>query len=203
MIVVGVVGGVASGKSLVTRRLATLGAIVLDADRIGHEVLLDESIKKSIRQYWGNQVFKPDGQVDRKKLAEIVFNPTRKQDLIRLEKITHPLIEKRLRNQIKQIRESGCAPMIVLDAAIMVKTGWHRLCDEIIYVDATRQLRQQRVGNRDWAPEMLDRREAMQATLEEKRRISSLVIDNNKSKDFTYRQIQDFWNRVVGQPESN
>lgn len=197
--VVGVVGGVASGKSLVTERLESLGAVVLDADRIGHEVLQDNKVKSQIREHWGDQVFTSAGHVDRAKLAEIVFDPNQYSELIRLEQITHPLIEERLRKRIQQIREAGQAPMIVLDAAVMVKTGWYRFCDEIIFVEASREVRIQRAGNRDWAPDMLDRRESMQATLPEKRRVSSVVIDNNNSKFNTYQQIQQFWDRVVGQ----
>ena len=107
MIVIGIVGGIASGKSVVTDRLQALGAVVLDADRIGHSVLREPSVTQAIRKRWGNEVFTPDDEVDRGKLAAIVFDPDQPDQLKHLEEITHPLIRKRLQQAIDQMRQSG------------------------------------------------------------------------------------------------
>ncbi len=197
MIVVGVVGGVASGKTLVTDHLKSLGAVVLDADRVGHDVLKLPHVIRQIREHWGNAVIGEDGLVDRPQLAQIVFDPSNVQQLERLEQITHPLIKERLQEQIQQIRAAGRAPMIVLDAAIMVKTGWYRLCDEIVFVDATTETRLARAAARGWSAEMLARREAAQAPIERKKELSTIQIDNNGTRQATYRQVQLLWDRLV------
>ncbi len=197
MIVVGVVGGVASGKTLVTDHLKSLGAVVLDADRVGHDVLKLPHVIRQIREHWGNAVIGEDGLVDRSQLAQIVFDPSNVQQLERLEQITHPLIKERLQEQIQQIRAAGRAPMIVLDAAIMVKTGWYRLCDEIVFVDAITETRLARAAARGWSAEMLARREAAQAPIERKKELSTIQIDNNGTRQATYRQVQLLWDRLV------
>ena len=196
MIVIGVVGGIASGKSFVTRHLKSYGAVVLDADRIGHDVLLRESVKAEIHQRWGKEVFAADGQVDRGKLAAIVFDPQQPEQLHHLESITHPLIADELRAEIDRQWETDDLQYLVLDAPVMVKAGWHVVCNVIIFVDATTETRWRRASERGWSREMFDRRESMQATIERKREISSHVIDNNGSQESTIEQLDEFWKEV-------
>ena len=197
MIVVGILGGIASGKSFVTKTLESLGAVVLDADRIGHQVLLRKSVREMIHQTWGKQVFDSRGEVDRAKLAEIVFDPTDPEQLTRLEKITHPLIEQQLQLEIRQADENNTAPMLVLDAPVMVKAGWYQFCDEIVFVETTKTNRWQRARQRGWTREMFDNREAMQTDIETRRKLNTVVIDNNGDREQTRRQVQAFWTRVV------
>ncbi len=193
MIVIGIVGGIASGKSVVTDRLKALGAVVLDADQIGHSVLKVPAVKTAIRERWGETVFSPDGEVDRGKMAAIVFDPDQPQQLKHLEEITHPLIGERLQQAIEQIRKSGTSPMLVLDAPIMVKTGWYQMCDQLVFVDCELETRRQRASVRGWTREMFDARETRQAPVGDKRRLSQVIIDNNGSLDETTRQVEAFW----------
>ncbi|MGI9518220.1 MAG: dephospho-CoA kinase [Pirellulaceae bacterium] len=197
MIVIGIVGGIASGKSVVTDRLKELGAVVLDADQIGHAVLRELTVKSAILQRWGNQVFTPDGEVDRGKVAAIVFDPQQPEQLKHLEEITHPLIAQRLQQAIDQMRQSGEHTMLVLDAPIMVKTGWHRLCDQLVFVDCEPEIRRERARARGWTSEMFESREARQAKVDEKRRLSTVMINNNGSLADTHRQVDQFWERCV------
>lgn len=196
MIVIGVVGGIASGKSFVTGHLKSFGAVVLDADRIGHDVLLREPVKTEIRNRWGDAVFATKGEVDRGKLATIVFDPNQPEQLQHLEAITHPLIANELRAQINRYREANDFDYVVLDAPVMVKAGWFVVCDVIIFVDATTEVRWQRASERGWSREMFDRREAMQASIDRKRQISSHVIDNNGTREDAARQVDEFWNEI-------
>jgi len=197
MIVIGVVGGIASGKSFVTSHLKSFGAVVLDADRIGHEVLLTEPVKAAIRRQWGDDVFTSAGEVDRSRLAAIVFDLNQPEQLKRLEKITHPIIAERLRAEIKRLGESGEVDHLVLDAPIMVKAGWNVFCDAIIFVDASSQLRRERASTRGWTSGMFDNREAMQAPIDEKRRIATHVVDNNGSREQTIGQLNEIWERIT------
>ena len=98
MKILGLLGGVASGKSLVSRQLAERGAVVLDADRAGHEALRLPSIEEAARRRWGDAIFGPDGHIDRSRLAKIVFAPPPEgpKERIFLEALTHPEIGRRL-----------------------------------------------------------------------------------------------------------
>lgn len=196
MIVIGVVGGIASGKSFVTRQLKSYGAVVLDADRIGHEVLLREPVKARIRKHWGEEVFLPNGEVNRSALASLVFDPDHPEQLHQLEAITHPLIADELRAEISRLRDSGDLLHLVLDAPVMVKAGWYVVCDVIIFVEASLEIRWQRASLRGWTREMFDNRESMQATTQEKRQVSSFVVDNNGTRDETERQVNEIWERI-------
>ena len=134
--VIGILGGVASGKSLIARQLEDLGAVVLDADRAGHEVLHEPAVKAALRTRWGDAVFGTDGAVNRAAVGRIVFAspPAGPEELKFLERLTHPRITQRLREQMAAATAGG-AKAIVLDAAVMLKAGWNRLCDAVWFVD--------------------------------------------------------------------
>ncbi len=203
MKVIGVVGGIASGKSFVTEQLKSFGAAVLDADQIGHEVLMDEAVKTAVRQHWGPTVFDTAGQIERGKLAARVFDPQRPEELKQLEMITHPRIAERLRARIAEFSAAGDIPFLVLDAPVMVKAGWHVFCDLILFVDVPLATRRQRAALRGWTTQMFDNREAMQAPLDEKRRISTHVIHNNGTRQATKQQLVEFWDRMTSSARSS
>ncbi len=203
MIVIGVVGGIASGKSFVTEQLQSHGAVILDADRIGHEVLLRESVKQALREEWGDAVFDSAGEVDRKQLAEIVFDPAEPERLEQLERITHPLIAAQLQQEIDRLANSEGVNVLVLDAPVMVKAGWHVLCDLIVFVEASLEQRLARVVERGWSAEMLHNREAMQAGIDKKRQISKHVIDNNGTLEDAINQVRELWDGIQNRQTFN
>ena len=151
MLVIGIAGGIASGKSLVADCFNHFGALVLDADQIGHEVLKDPTIINSIVELWGNIILK-DGEVDRGALAKIVFDPgiNGTKSLQQLEQITHPAIGKKIQAQLSELRSESKSPAVVLDAPIMFKANWDRICDKIVFVKADLFQRQQRASQRGW-----------------------------------------------------
>jgi dephospho-CoA kinase len=199
--IVGIIGGVASGKSHVTRLLESLGAVTLDADRAGHEVLADTEVKQAVRDKWGNSVFHADGQVDRAAVAKLVFAPPPEgpENLAFLESVTHPRIGKRLRRQASQLAEQGGHGVIVLDAAVLLKAGWDQFCDRLVFVDAPLEIRLQRAARRGWNEAELHRREAAQVPVEEKRRRADFVIDNSGDKQQTLQQIYQLWATLLDQ----
>ena len=203
MIVIGVVGGIASGKSFVTEQLQSHGAVILDADRIGHEVLLRESVKQALREEWGDAVFDSAGEVDRKQLAEIVFDPAEPERLEQLERITHPLIAAQLQQDIDRLANSEGVNVLVLDAPVMVKAGWHVLCDLIVFVEASLEQRLARVVERGWSAEMFHNREAMQAGIDKKRQISKHVIDNNGTLEDAINQVRELWDGIQNRQTFN
>lgn len=199
-LVIGLIGGVASGKSLVAKMFAELGAVVLDADRAGHDALRQPEVEQAARQRWGDAIFGADGQIDRAALARVVFGPAPQgpQELDYLEQLTHPLIAQSLRRQIEQAPPANRKRVLLLDAAVMIKAGWHKLCNKLVFVDAPRDVRLARALARGWTETGFDAREAAQETLELKRGLADLIIDNSGSPEWTTVQVNDAWHSLVG-----
>jgi dephospho-CoA kinase len=197
MFVIGLVGGVASGKSFVAAELKRLGAGVLDADRAGHEVLAQEDVKEAIRRRWGAKVFDASGQVNRPALARIVFAPPPDgpRELTHLEQLTHPRIATLLRQQMRQSTDAG-GRAAVLDAPVLFEAGWHTLCDVIVFVEAPREARLTRAKTRGWSEEEFARREMAQKLLSWKRSRADAVIDNGGSTERTAAQVEQLWRRL-------
>ena len=192
MITIGIVGGIASGKSIVARCLQEFGAELIDVDKIGHGVLHDSNVKLSVQMRWGEEILQPNGKIDRNHLAAIVFHPRSRQELEFLENLTFPLITDNLANRIEAARAAG-KPASVVEAAVMFKAGWHMLCSLIVFVDADRELRLKRSLSRGWIAAQFRDRETAQLPIEYKRAKSDVIIDNNGSIDETYKQTKQFW----------
>jgi dephospho-CoA kinase len=199
MQIVGLLGGVASGKSLVARQLCELGAGLLDGDRAGHEVLQLPEIERQVRQNWGDAVFGAEGRVNRKALGKIVFAPPPEgpRQLQRLEQLTHPEIGVRLQRQAEDLAREG-RKVAVLDAPVMLKAGWDKFCDRIVFVDAPREVRLARAIGRGWNQEDFAAREAAQESLEVKRAHADTTIDNSGSPEATQAQVKRLWDHLVG-----
>jgi dephospho-CoA kinase len=198
MKILGLLGGVASGKSLVARQLVDLGAVVFNADRAGHDALLLPSIEAAARQRWGNAVFGPDGHIDRAQLARIVFAPPPDGPPERkyLESLTHPEISRRLAAVAES--EEAAAPLIVLDAALILEAGWDKLCDYFAFVEVPQELRLARALQRGWKEEDFSAREAAQESLDSKRTRADVIIDNSGSAEHTQAQVKRLWQFLVG-----
>lgn len=196
---IGIVGGIGSGKSAVAKRLVERFPIrVLDADRAGHTALQEDEIKTRIRQKFGDEVFDAAGDVDRKTLGRRVFgdSPECHEQRKTLEQIVHPRIRELLSDQIQLIRDhEPTVQAIVLDAPVLFEAGWHEICDAIVFIDVPRTIRQQRLHEgRGWSVAELDRREASQISLAEKQTRSDWTIDNTGTLDDAAQQFAEFWN---------
>jgi dephospho-CoA kinase len=196
---IGVAGGIASGKSFVTEQLARLGAAVISADTAAHEVLKLEQVKVLARQRWGESIFAADGEIDRKALGEIVFAPPPDGPRERkyLEQLTHPRIREIINRQVAELVQRGRAAAVVLDVPLLFESGWNEFCDQIVFVAAPRALRQSRAEARGWTPEEFARRESTQQSPESKRQEADLVIDNSGSAESTRAQVERFWRSLV------
>ncbi len=196
MVIIGIVGGIASGKSLVARVFADLGAHIIDADRIGHDILRLPQVKNQIRQIWGEDVFGLDGEIERKEIAKTVFgtDSLSHRRLAQLEQITHPLIGRQLDQQIERLRSQGI-PVVILDAAVMFKSDWHRKCHRIVFVDAAEGVRIQRAEARGWSVDEFRSRERTQSWISGKDQIADAVIDNSGTVEQTRQQVERLWKR--------
>jgi dephospho-CoA kinase len=199
MHLIGVLGGVASGKSLVARLLGRLGAGLLDADEAGHLVLRLPRIKDAIRRRWGEEVFDGDGHVDRARLARIVFAdpPEGPRERKLLEQLTHPEIGRLLADQAEAMASAG-TKVAVLDAPLLLESGWDRLCSTLVFVDAPREVRLTRALARGWSEEDFAAREDVQESLDRKRERADVVVDNSGSPEQTQAQIEQFLQSLIG-----
>lgn len=197
MLVIGLTGGIASGKSFVAECFAELGCEIVNADLIGHKVLkLPETVER-IREAFGDQTV-VDGEVDRRALATIVFPKDAvapSKELKLLESITHPEIGKWMELQFSEIEQSNSAQAVILDAPVMFKAQWDRFCDRIVFVHADLKIRQQRAALRGWPEGELRRRERQQLPLDQKRERASDEIENSGTADKTREQVRSLWKK--------
>lgn len=191
---IGLLGGIASGKSLVARLLAEMGAGLLDADQAGHQALQLPRIMAAARQRWGEKIFGPDGAIDRRKLAQIVFAPGEQGEQERkfLEELTHPVIGRLLAEQAQRFAAEG-KKAAVLDAALLLEAGWDKLCKMLVFVDAPLELRHSRALERGWTSQEFLAREAAQLPIEQKRARADLIIDNSATVEYTRAQVERLW----------
>ena len=198
--VVGIVGGIGAGKSSVVRGLKDLRLLVIDADRIGHELLSHDDIRQQICLVFGKDVLDPSGQIDRAMLASEVFGADEERvgNRNRLNEILHPAIRKKVIEQIQQAPHDVDA--IILDAALLLEAGWADQCHAIIFIDTPLELRQQRVAEtRGWSAEELHRREASQWSTTKKRSYAHYVVDNSGTLTAAAQQMQAIFTQILQQ----
>jgi dephospho-CoA kinase len=202
---VGVLGGIASGKSFIAQELERLGARVVWADKLAHEVLKLDEVRAMARQRWGDAIFAADGQIDRNALGKIVFAPppAGPRELKYLEELTHPKIGQLVRDQLMQLSVRQTAPAIVLDVPLLFESGWNKICDKIVFVDAPPGVRESRALARGWTREEFARREAAQESLEAKRKLADVVIDNSGTPESARTQVERFWQVLVAMSSPN
>jgi len=195
--VIGLTGGIASGKSLVSRTLRGLGMTVIDADHVGQEFMAkDDAVKEEVVKTFGPAVLTKGGEIDRTKLGAIIFrDPERRKAL---ERIMHPLIGAEL---WKRARESGHD--IVLEIPLLIETGGHERVDMVVVVYATRERQIQRIMGRDgMTEEEAVRRIDAQLPLEEKVPYAHYVINNTGTVEETEEQVVKFYQEIKGKEAS-
>lgn len=189
--IIGLVGGIGAGKSLAASLFAARGARVIDADALGHAALRDPAIRAQVVERWGPGVLDRDGQIDRRKLGSIVFADPGQRTA--LQSMVFPWIDRRIRDEVALAEADPALRLIVLDAAIMLETGWDGACCRVVFIDAPREQRLARlIKHRDWNAEELTARENAQMTTEMKRARADDVLLNEGSPEDLARQI-DCW----------
>jgi dephospho-CoA kinase len=184
-LVLGVLGGIASGKSVVARLLAGREGVVISADELAREALDSPAVLARVRERFGAGSIAPDGRVDRSALARAVFDPARGAELrSALESWTHPLVRDRIMELLGAARASG-VPRIVLDVPLLLENdaqhGLARLCDALVFVDVRDDERERRAQReRGWTSGEVARREAAQLPLHAKKERAHHVIENNQ-----------------------
>jgi dephospho-CoA kinase len=186
--VIGLVGGIGSGKSQVARAFARRGGALVDADPIGHAALEQPELLQQVREAWGQRVLDAAGEVDRKKLGTIVFaSPVERA---RLEQLVHPWIGQRIREQVARLQADPAVAFVVLDAAVMLEAGWNKVCDRLVYVHAPRGQRLARVAaQRGWNEQEFSQREHAQLPLTAKATLADAAVDNTGPPEAIQEQV--------------
>jgi len=182
--VIGVIGGIGSGKSFIAREYARRWPVaIIDGDVAGHRVLEEPAVIEQLHEAFGNEVITAEGRVDRQRVSQRVFGPARAEVEARdtLEKIVHPRIQQLLSEQIAEARRQPGLQAILLDAAVLLETGWRSLCGVIVFIECPWEERLERVRqSRGWTAADLAAREASQLPLDQKRKEADCVIVNSQ-----------------------
>ena len=196
MIIAGLTGGIASGKSTISRFLSDAGAQIIDADKIAREVVKPGTPGyDAILAFFGRTILLPDGDIDRKRLGEIIFNDPDKK--ARLDAIVHPLVFERSAEMIAQIAAETPDAVVIMDVPLLMEADMGRDLEEVIVVYVPETIQLERLMNRDG----IDEQAAMarirsQMPIEEKRKRATLVIDNSGTLSDSRRQAMAVFNRL-------
>ena len=194
MIVVGIVGTPAGGKSTVARRLRELGATWVHADRLAHRCLERPGVIHRLAKQFGPKIVAENGRLDRRQIAEIVFGDDERSQhaLHYLESVVHPYVRHMVLRRLTRADTRGIAAGIV-DAPLLLEADWGMLCDIVLCVDAPESMRVQWIKQRGWSLEELQRRERKQMSIGEKRRLATHVLTNDGTRESLIQQVDQFW----------
>jgi dephospho-CoA kinase len=188
--IIGLAGGIGSGKSTVARLFGEMGCLVLSADEAVADAYRDPAVKSTLREWWGDEVFDNRGEVERRALGRIVFeNPEAKR---RLEGLIHPLVARQRQRAMEAAAGDAQVIAYVWDIPLLFEVGLDRQCDAIVFVEAPFEDRLRRVrAGRGWDDVELVRREKLQQPLDNKREMSNYIVQNTADVGFARKQVRD------------
>ena len=197
MQVIGLTGGIGAGKSLVAEVLGGLGARVIDADKVGHEVYAPGTEGfRAVVEAFGTEVVGGDGQIDRARLGEKVFGNA--AELQKLTAIVHPLIRQMVDDRITAARQDPEVRVVVLEAAILLDSGWDAVTDEVWVVVADRSTIRQRLAEaRGLSESEVDARAAKQMSDEERRSRADVLVQNFGTPEELRSEVERLWRQRI------
>jgi dephospho-CoA kinase len=190
MKVIGITGGIGSGKSLVAKLLEkNHGAFLLNTDQIAKEQMEVGGVcYRPVVNYFGTEILSEDGAIDRSKLAEIVFHD--KDKLLKLNQLTHPLVLEAVQMEIGRIRKAGGTRYLIIETALMIESGYDSACDEVWYVYSSEVDRRERLKReRNYSDAKIDAIFTSQSTAEAFRKKFSKVIENTGDIENLKQQV--------------
>ena len=194
--IIGILGGMCSGKSTAAAELAKLGCAIIDADEIAHQILNEEKTKEKVVGLFGREILDEQGKISREKLAEIVFDDANK--LSALTNVLHPEVLAKTEGLIARYKNDPTVKAIVLDMPLLLEVGWEKRCDFLIFIDckpSERLKRARKTGFFD--AEVLKKRENLQISLDKKKRIVDNIVDNNSDLTNLSRQIASIFSSIM------
>ncbi len=193
--IIGILGGICSGKSTVAAEFAKVGCNVIDADKIAHELLEKKDIKEKIIRLFGGSILDSEGRINHKRLANKVFSDAHK--LSSLNNIIHPLVLQRAEELIKQYKGQSQVKAIILDMPLLVEAGWANRCDSIIFVDCKKKIRLERAKKMGFEEKEIKFRENFQISLDNKVSLADNIINNNSDFLALVRQIKKIFSKIM------
>jgi dephospho-CoA kinase len=194
--IIGIAGGIGSGKSFVAGLFRELGAMVISSDEQVSAVYQMPAVRQSLRQWWGDEALNPDGSINRSFVAAKVFRSA--DDRRRLEQLIHPLVHEARQRAMEAAADDAKVVAFVWDTPLLFETGLNDQTDAVVFVDAPLEMRQQRVQKtRNWDAAELARREKSQWPLDKKREIADYVLSNTADAALTRVQVKDVLSRIL------
>ncbi|HHW03105.1 MAG TPA: dephospho-CoA kinase [Thermoanaerobacterales bacterium] len=196
MKVIGLTGGIASGKSTISMLLKNRGAVIIDADEIAREIMTPgKPAWRAVIENFGRDILLDEKNIDRKKLGRIVFSD--RKLLETLNGITHPTIVREIKDRLEHYRKEN-AKVVVVDAALLLETGLDSLVDEVwvVAVDEKTQLKRLLNREKNMSLEEAMNRIMAQMTLDKKIKMADKIIDNSGSIEETEQQIDELWREI-------
>ncbi|MDH4203280.1 MAG: dephospho-CoA kinase [Phycisphaerae bacterium] len=195
--VIGILGGIGSGKSTVAGCFADLGCVVLDADVLAHDILDEPDVMLSLVNRWGPDVLDDMARVDRGKVAEKVFDSPEELDF--LQRLVHPRVLQRCEAVILAFQGDPDVAGIVLDMPLLLEVGWEKKCDFLVFVDCCEEKRRRRIEkNGKFDIEQLKIRENLQISLDKKKEKAHYMINNNSDKSDMAEQVAQIFSSMTG-----
>jgi dephospho-CoA kinase len=194
--VIGIAGGIGSGKSLVARQFESLGCAVIDADQLSHQVLTEPAVREELVKWWGPEILDASGNLDRKAIGRRVFNAP--EELRRLENLVHPRVHA-LRAALRAKYDADPAVVAVVeDCPLLYEVGLDKQCDVVVFVAARPEVRLERVkSKRGWTEEDLKSREKNQEPLDIKAARADHIVENSESQSQTYHQVRQILLEII------
>jgi dephospho-CoA kinase len=194
--IIGILGGIGSGKSTVAAEFGKLGCVVIDADSIAHRLLNEPGIREQIVEFFGGGVLGIDSKVDHCKLARAAFTDAEKIE--KLNSIIHPKVLAEVEKKIEEIQKKSESKAIVIDMPLLAEVGWDKRCDELIFVECDEKKRLKRAEKSGFlGPDELKKRENFQISLDTKAAIAENTIDNNSGLSELSRQVAEIFPEIV------
>ena len=195
--IIGLAGGIGSGKTLVAKQFESLGCGVIDADALAREAFDQPQVQQALRQWWGDGVFDERGRVDRAAIARRVFDDP--QLLRRLENLIHPRVHAARHEMRRRLMTDPAVRAIIEDCPLLFEKGIDRECDVTVFVEADRATRLARLAaSRGWSEADLDRREAVQWPLDTKAERADYKVSNGSQPQGVLEQVQGILEQVLG-----
>lgn len=199
LLILGLTGGIGSGKSTVAKILLDMGAHLLDADSLAHQVMENPEIQQKLRETFGEGIFDTSGHLSRPTLAKIVFGKENRSELKKLTSLIHPEVRVKIYHQL-ELWNQGTFRVVILDVPLLLESPLRELCQLIIFVDAPYEKRLERVcNNRGWREEELKEREVFQMDLQKKKDVSDYCVKNWGDLEGLKEQVQQIWNQILSQ----
>jgi len=194
--IIGLSGGIGSGKSFIARHFGEFGGLVLSADDQVRQAYSDPAVQQTLRQWWGDSIFNSAGEIQRKSIAAIVFNnPAERQ---RLEALLHPMVDLLRQSEMQAAANDPRIVAYIWDVPLLFEVGLDARCDALVFVEAPLADRLERVkATRGWDEAELARREKLQLGLDNKRRMSKYSVQNTADVGFARQQVEAVLKQIL------